>query len=70
MTCRPLTRRLWIQKFLRYGVKLFVFYGFDLKPRVTFIRSITCKKLRTRSSVVLSLFRARYGYTKKEPPWS
>jgi hypothetical protein len=59
-----------IQKLLRYGVKLFVFYGFDLKPRVTFIRSSTCKKLRTRSSVVLSLFRARYGYTKKEPPWS
>jgi hypothetical protein len=69
MTCRPLTRRLWIQKLLRYGVKLFVFYGFDLKPRVIFIRSSTCKKkLRTRSSVVLSLFRARYGYTKKEPP--
>ena len=35
---------------------------------MTFIRSSTCEKLRMWSSVVLSLFRARYGYMKKEPP--
>jgi hypothetical protein len=49
-------RRLWIQKILRYGVKLFVFYGFDLKPRVTFIRSSTCKKNLERDQALFYLF--------------
>jgi hypothetical protein len=67
MTCRPLTRRLWIQKLLRYGVKLFVFYGFDLKPRVTFIRSSTCKNLE-RDRALFYLFSGLVMVTRKRNP--
>ena len=30
--------------FLWCGVILIVFYGFDIKPRVPFVRSCTCEK--------------------------
>ena len=32
------------KKNLRCGVILFVFYGFDLKPKAPFIRSCACEK--------------------------
>jgi hypothetical protein len=68
MTCRSLTRRLWIQKLLRYGVKLFVFCGFDLKPRVTFIRSSTCKKNLERDRALFYLFSGLVMVTRKRNP--
>jgi hypothetical protein len=37
---------------------------------LVFVRSHARKYMRTRSSTLLSLFRAQQGYTKKEPPWS
>jgi hypothetical protein len=32
------------KQLLRYDMFLFVSYGFDIKPQVTFIHSCTCKK--------------------------
>jgi hypothetical protein len=34
------------KKLLRCGVILFVFYGFDLKPQASFIRSCACQKYK------------------------
>jgi hypothetical protein len=68
MTCRPLTRRLWIQKLLRFDVKLFVFYGFGLKPRVTFIRSRTCTKNLERDRALFYLFSGLVMVTRKRNP--
>jgi hypothetical protein len=57
--------------FLCHRVFLIVFYGFYIKTSsVVFVRSCARKYMRTRSSILLSLFRAQQGYTKKEPPWS
>jgi hypothetical protein len=54
--------------FLGYSV-FFVFYGFYIKTSsMVFVCSCARKYMRTRSSVLLSLFRAQQGYTKKETP--
>jgi hypothetical protein len=47
MTCRYPMQMIMDKKLLQYDVFLFVSYGFDLKPQVSFIRSFTCEKPRT-----------------------
>jgi hypothetical protein len=37
-------------------------------PSLVFVRSHARKYMRMRLSILLSLFRAQQGYTKKEPP--
>jgi hypothetical protein len=68
MTCRPLTRRLWIQNFLRYGVKCFVFYGFNLKNLKCILPVLTLVKNLERGRALFYPFSGLDAVIRKRNP--